>query len=59
MAGLYAGIWNDKIELYRQVDQGRLSKADADRQIAIDADNRLSIVRSLRGSRTCPRPLRG
>ena len=48
LAPLYAAIWNEKIELYSEVDQGRLSKAEADRQHAIDADNRVSIVRSLR-----------
>jgi hypothetical protein len=48
LSNLYKAIWDDKIKLYRQVDSGALSKAEADWQQAIDAQNMTNIVRSLR-----------
>jgi len=47
-SGLYAVLSDDKIELYREVDRGRLSKSEADRRYAVEVDNRISIIRSMR-----------
>jgi len=48
LSGMFAGLWRDKIALYAKVDRGELTKAEADRQIAIEADNWLNNVRSVR-----------
>ena len=48
LAALFASLWSDKIELYGEVDQGRLTQAEADRKIAIRADNWLTNLRSVR-----------
>jgi hypothetical protein len=48
LAGMFAGLWRDKIELYAKVDRGELSRAEADRKIAIEADNWFNNIRSAR-----------
>jgi hypothetical protein len=48
LAGMFAGVWSDKIELYGKVDHGELTKAEADRKIAIEADNWLVNIESVR-----------
>ena|ERR1700722_3742881 len=45
---LYTTAWDNKIELYRDVDAGRLAKPDADQQQAIDSRNMITIIRSIR-----------
>jgi hypothetical protein len=48
LADMYRGLWRDKIELYAKVDRGELTRAAADRAIAIEADNWLNNIRSAR-----------
>jgi hypothetical protein len=48
LSGLFAGVWGDKIALYAQVDRGELTKEEADRKVAIEADNWLNNIRSAR-----------
>jgi hypothetical protein len=48
MTGLYEVAWSNKIELYRKVDAGALTKPEADRQQAIDSRNMIVIIRALR-----------
>lgn len=48
MTLLYETAWDNEIELYRQIDAGTLTKAQADQQQAIDARNMITIIRSIR-----------
>jgi hypothetical protein len=48
LGGMFAGVWSDKIELYARVDRGELTKDAADRKIAIEADNWLVNIQSVR-----------
>jgi len=48
MTLLYEVAWDNEIELYRQIDAGTLTKAQADQQQAIDARNMITIIRSIR-----------
>ena len=48
LADMYRGLWRDKIALYARVDRGELTRAAADRAIAIEADNWLTNIRSAR-----------
>lgn len=48
LTGLYEVAWSNKIELYRKVDAGTLTKPEADRQQAIDSRNMIAIIRSIR-----------
>lgn len=48
LAGMFAGVWSDKIELYAKVDRGEMTKSEADRKIAIEADNWLVNIQSVR-----------
>jgi len=47
LAGVLTDIWHDKIDLYAKVDRGELTKAEADRKIGIETDNRMSIIQSM------------
>jgi hypothetical protein len=48
LSGMFAGVWSDKIEAYAKVDRGEMTKAEADRKIAIEADNWLVNIQSVR-----------
>jgi hypothetical protein len=48
LAEMFAGVWSDKIEAYEKVDRGETTKAEADRKIAIEADNWLVNIQSVR-----------
>jgi hypothetical protein len=48
LADMFSGLWRDKVELYAKVDRGELTKPEADRKIAIEADNWLTNIRSAR-----------
>jgi hypothetical protein len=47
LAPVLADIWSDKIELYAQIDRGELTKAEADRKIDIETNNRMTIIQSM------------
>jgi hypothetical protein len=48
LAEMFAGVWRDKIDAYGKVDRSELTKDEADRKIAIEADNWLTNIRSVR-----------
>jgi hypothetical protein len=48
LAGMFSGLWHDKIDLYAKVDHSELSRTEADRKLAIEADNWFNNIRSAR-----------
>jgi hypothetical protein len=48
LGGMFAGVWRDKVDLYAKLDRGEVTKDEADRKIAIEADNWYDNIRSAR-----------
>jgi len=48
LSGMYEGLWRDTIALYARVDGGELSKAEADRRIAIERRNWFTNINAMR-----------